>query len=238
LLQDFGTRNVGALIDAGDEAKPYFLRAAEILAHLHRGFERIDAPGMGLPLLNSDYFIPQVELFLNAYVPYAKSREASEAEREDFRASWRAVLRPIEAMPKSLMLRDFMADNLMDVGDGALGVLDFQEAGIGCIAYDLSSLCEEVRRDGGFALLPEVVTHYISAAQSPLSQADLMRACTILSAQRHTRMLGNVARTAIKRGQQGRLLPYLPRIENHLNNILAQPYLMPVHEWMERFKTS
>lgn len=231
LLQDFGTRNIGGLLDEGENAKKFFLRAAETLAHLHRRFDRADSLGLDLPLYTAELFTAQAELFLDAYFPFAKQREATEEERQNFRAAWQATLRPIETMPKSLMLRDFMPDNLMDLPKKKLGVLDFQDAGIGPVAYDLASLCEEVRRDGGFAHLPAVVAHYRKQAGSALSQPDLMRACTILSAQRHTRILGIIAQRAIKTGRRDKLA-FLPRIQKHLHKVTNEPYLMPVREWM------
>jgi aminoglycoside/choline kinase family phosphotransferase len=237
LLQDFGVRNVGALLDAGENPKNFLLRAAEILAHLHQNFASANFPALDLPLMDTDYFVLQAELFLDEYIPCAKGREATDGERHDFRTAWRAVLRPIESMPQSLTLRDFIPDNLMALADGTLGVIDFQDAGVGPIAYDLASLCDEVRRDGAFALLPDVVAHYREQTASPISQNELMRACTILSAQRHTRTLGNVARTAVKRGQRERLA-YLPRIEQHLRHILNETYLLPVREWMDRLEKS
>ena len=229
LMQDFGTRNVGALLDEGEAREGYFLRAAEVLAQLHRGV----LPELDLPVYTTELFIAQAELFLDATIPFALQREATEEERADFRAAWRVVLRPVEALPKSLLLRDFMPDNLMDLSGGGLGVLDFQDAGIGPVAYDLASLCEEVRRDGGFALLPEVIAHYRVVSGSSVSQAALLRACTILSAQRHTRILGIIAQLALKTGRRDKL-DFLPRIWRHLENIMKEPYLLPVREWMGR----
>ena len=235
LMQDFGVRNIGALIDVGNEAAPFYLRAAGVLAKLHNGFDRGEELDLDLPLFNTDLFVTQVELFLDAWFPFIQGRAASEEERQDFRAAWRAVLRPMEVMPKSLMLRDFMPDNLMDLANGETGVLDFQDAGIGPVAYDMASLCEEVRRDGGFALLPPVIAYYRERAQSSLSEADLTRACIILSAQRHTRILGIIAQRVVKTGRRDKL-DFAPRIQTHLNHIMKETYLLPVREWMDGFK--
>ncbi|MDE1900087.1 MAG: phosphotransferase [Alphaproteobacteria bacterium] len=230
LMEDFGARNVGALIGAGADMTPFLRRGAEMLARLHERFGKADAGG--LPVMNTDYFVQQAEWFLDSYIPYARHRDATDSERDDFRAAWRAVLEPLEKMATSLVLRDFMPGNLMELPDGALGVLDFQDAGVGCIAYDLASLCEEVRHDGAFAHMPDIVDHYIDAGRGDVPRGDLMRACTILSAQRHTRILGNLARTSVTRGRAD-LLDFIPRVRRHLTHILAQPYLLPVRRWME-----
>jgi aminoglycoside/choline kinase family phosphotransferase len=237
LLQDFGTRNIGALIDVGEKPEPYFLRAAETLAILHQNFKRTDTFTLDLPHFIADLFTTQAELFLDAYFPFVKRRDATAEERQDFRAAWLATLRPLDTMPKSLLLRDFMPDNLMDLPDNKIGVLDFQDAGIGCIAYDLASLCDEVRRDGGYALLPAVIAYYRAKSQTTLSQADLTRAATILSALRHTRILGIIAQLAHKTGQRDKLA-FLPRIRQHLSNILDENYLVPVREWMKNFEST
>ena len=232
LMQDFGVRNVGALLDAGEPPRPFYLRAAEVLARLHRGFNVTAKLDLDLPRFNTGLFTAQAELFLDAYFPCATKRPASDEERQEFRAAWQAVLRPIEDMPQSLLLRDFMPDNLMDLPNGGLGVLDFQDAGIGPVSYDLASLCEEVRRDGGFAMLPDVIAYYREMTESPASQADLLRACTILSAQRHMRVLGIVVRMAAEKGRRD-ILVFLPRIRQHLARILDEPYLLPVQAWVK-----
>jgi aminoglycoside/choline kinase family phosphotransferase len=242
LIEDFGRRNVGAALDAGGDLKPFFLRAAELLANLHSKFELTDVAKLDLPLFTPDLFTKQAELFLDSYHPFVEEEDLSDEQRADFRAAWLAVLHPLETLQKSLLLRDLMPDNLMDLRGGKLGVLDFQDAGIGPIAYDLASLCEEVRRDGGFALLPDVVAHYLKTLESigskslgnsgKLTQASLMRACTILSAQRHTRVLGIIVKYTLRTGKRDKLA-FVPRIKNHLKNILRQPYLMPISAWME-----
>ncbi|MFA5040995.1 MAG: phosphotransferase [Bdellovibrionales bacterium] len=234
LMQDFGTRNVGALLDAGEPPLPYFLRAAEVLAQIHRGFDSAAHKVSDLPIFDAELFTTQVELFLDAYFLISLGREASDEERQDFRAAWQSVLKPLEGLPKSLLMRDYMPDNLMDLPDSELGVLDFQDAGIGPIAYDLASLCEEVRRDGGFALLPDVVAHYLGIARCSLMESALLRACTILSAQRHMRILGIIARLSFKTGRCDKFA-FLPRIRHHIEHVLKEPYLLPVKEWVDNF---
>jgi hypothetical protein len=114
----------------------------------------------------------------------------------------------------------------------SVGVLDFQDAGLGPIAYDISSLCEVVRRDNGDKMLDEMIAYYHAQAKPALSIGDLTRACHILSAQRHMRILGIIARLA----QNGRKdkLDYVPRIWNYLNHLSQNDALKPVKKWMEK----
>lgn len=230
LMEDFGTAAMGALIDRGDDALPLLCRAAQILAHLHEGFTRDPAFSLELPVFDARLFVEQAGLFLEHYVPFAANRAATDEERADFNAAWRIVLRGPETLPQSLLLRDFMPDNLMDLPDGDVGLLDFQDAGIGPIAYDLASLCEEVRRDKMFTHLPAILDAYCAARTTPMVQSDLMRACVVLSAQRHTRILGILARLA-KEGRADKA-DMIPRVKAHVARLYLDPALMPVRQVM------
>ena len=109
-----------------------------------------------------------------------------------------------------------------------IGTLDFQDGGIGSIAYDLASLCEVVRRDGGDALLDDVLNVYRQETQTDLSPEDLKRAAVVLSAQRHTRILGIIARLAL--GGRSDKLPYLAHVQAYLKKLLQHPALSPVEK--------
>ncbi len=219
LMEDFGDRAMGAMIDAGVPALPLLLRAAEVLAHLHKAFDL--AAGEGLPVFDAARFVAQAELYLDEWVPYAEGRNVTAEEREAFRAAWRERLRKIEALPRSLLLRDFMPDNLMDLpergGVRSVGLLDFQDAGIGPIAYDLASLCEVARRDAGmgWAHFDAVTAHYHALARPECSLETLREAGRILSAQRQVRVLGLLARLA-RLGQPEKLARCAGRITAHL----------------------
>lgn len=233
LMEDFGDTTFGKLLDERCEALPLYRRAVEVLTKIRgSGFEVRDS---GLPVFTVDAFVDQAGLFLDFYFPRVMKRDATEDEREGFRAAWREALKIVEAMPQTLMLRDYMPDNLMDLtgrnGARSVGLLDFQDGGIGPLAYDLASLCECVRRDVPVSLLDDMVAHYHQ--QNPVvSLGDLRRACFVLSAQRHMRVLGIVARLA----QTGRSekLAYVPRMSGYLRELLRCDELAHVRSWLEQ----
>ncbi len=232
LMEDFGAYNVGVLLDRGADPVPYFKKAVLILAHLHKNLDMPALQACAVPKCDTPFLIQKASQFVDFYLPYARGRTATPEERAGFSAAWESVLRPLESLPQTLCLRDFMADNLMELADGSLGVLDFQDGGIGCIAYDLASLCEEVRRDGGFKRLSDCITLYRTTTGTPLSEKELLRACTIFSAQRHTRILGLLASrmsdTTAHRDTQG----FLPRTRAHWLKLLENPALDPVRAWV------
>ena len=242
LMEDFGNRNFGMMLDEGADPKLFYIRATDVLVHLHKTFDKTSAQNLDLPIFSNALFSSQAELFLDAYFPLVKNREATMEESEGFRAVWKKVLKNVEELPQSLLLRDFMPDNLMDLPERtahrSVGVLDFQDAGFGPIAYDLASLCEVVRRDGGEGMLDDVISHYHRQTQPVLSLSELSRACCVLSAQRHMRILGVIARLTQKNGRREKLA-FIPQIWGHLDRLLQKEILKPLREWVmvSDFKT-
>ena len=238
LMQDFGDRNFGRMMDQGQDAEPLYRRAVDVLIHLHRRFDPSIAQRIDLPVFDARLFAEQAGLFLDAYFPLIKERPAAAEERESFRAAWTAVLKPVDTMPQTLMLRDFMPDNLMELqgreGWRSIGLLDFQDGGIGPVAYDLASLCEVVRRDQGAEVMDALIDYYYAEAAPKTTKDELRAACRLLAAQRHTRILGIVARLALQNGRRDKLA-YAPRIWKYLERLLQDAALKPVKNWMDEY---
>lgn len=236
LMEDFGHFNFGKMLDAGDETVPLLRRAADVLVHLHKVFDKTLVKNVDLPIFGGALFAAQVELFLDAYFPFVKERETTHEESESFRAAWKTALRCVETLPQTLMLRDFMPDNLMSLPAHydwrSTGVLDFQDAGLGPIAYDIASLCEIVRRDLDYGTLEAMIDYYFERAAPDLSKPELASACRVLAAQRHMRILGIVVRIAVRNGRREKLA-YIPRIWGYLDYLLENSELKSVREWVE-----
>ncbi len=178
--------------------------------------------GLSLPVFDAPLFVEQLAPFLDHYFPARFLRPASEAERRAFNESWRRVLAPFDRRPRTLLLRDFMPDNVMLLADGRLGLLDFQDAGLGPAAYDIGSWCEEVRREGGHGRLKEFIESYIALRPDADPQA-LWEDSRVLLAQRYTRLLGNLMKLDRR--------SLIPRVWKALNGLLKDEKLAPVLRW-------
>ncbi|MBV8060293.1 MAG: phosphotransferase [Alphaproteobacteria bacterium] len=240
LMEDLGARNIGHLLDQGEAAAPYLKRCITVLAHLHQNWVAPAPHEAGpLPRYTTTLFAEQAGLFIDYYAPSILNRDITPDEKAAFDAAWHSALRPISQLPQNLMLRDFMPDNVMDLSDRlpseavtSIGLVDFQDAGVGPVAYDIASLCEIVRRAGGDQLLPQMQAHYISLVKPDYEAEDLRRACVILSAQRHMRIIGIITRLA----QNGRpeKQAYLPRIRAQMQVWLRDPALAAITKWLEK----
>jgi aminoglycoside/choline kinase family phosphotransferase len=143
-----------------------------------------------------------------------------------YRAAWQAALAPIAGDRSTTVLRDYHAENIMLLPDGALGLLDFQDALAGHPLYDLVSLLQDARRDVSEAVEAAMIARY--AARRPFDPA----AYALLGAQRNAKILGIFTRLW-KRDGKPRYLAFQPRMWGYLERDLAHPALEPVKAWFD-----
>lgn len=226
LMQDFGDQQCGKLLSAGEERTYYDYEAAAILAQLHKAFRPSMLGALKTSLFNAALFTDQATLFLDHYFPHVFHRAPTAMERSGFVEAWHTALAPLDALPRTLILRDFMPDNMMKLSTPELGqkmgLLDFQDAGLGPVTYDLGAWCEEVRRDGGLDRLETVISTY-HTLNPVIERAALMESARIYLAQRHTRILGILVK--LKRTE------HLPRVRNALKILMKDEKLSPVRRW-------
>jgi hypothetical protein len=233
LLEDLGDATYGrVLADGADEGALYRL-AVDALIHLHRRFR----PGGGhLAAFDDARALREVELLLDWLWPALTGATASESLRSAYREAWRSTLPARDRAPSSLTLFDFHIDNLMWLkgrpGVQACGLLDFQDAVLAPVTFDLVSLLEDARRDVPAALAEQLIGHYL-AAFPEISEKDFRASYCVIGAQRSTRILGTFARLKLRDGKPG-YLKHIPRVWRWLGQDLAHPALAPVRAWFDR----
>lgn len=128
--------------------------------------------------------------------------------------------------PTVLVHRDFHSRNLMPQTDGALAVIDFQDAVIGPITYDLVSLL----RDCYVRWPPARVHGWVQAYRERLQAAGLLRGVDeaqflrwfdLMGLQRHIKVLGTFARLYLRDGKPGYLAD-LPLVIRYVRETLAE----------------
>ncbi|MGQ9370923.1 aminoglycoside phosphotransferase family protein [Azospirillum sp. ST 5-10] len=234
LLEDFGDATFTRLLDAGEDAEALYALATDVLAELHRRFPPAEAVRLDLPVYDAGRFLDQVMLFADVCPAAATGRPLAGGERDALAAAWRAVLPAACAGPSSILLRDYHVDNLMRLdrpGLRAAGLLDFQGAGFGPVAYDLMSLLEDARRDVPDDRAERMIARYL-AAHPPADPAAFRRSYAVLAAVRHARVAAIFVRLA--RAGKPAYLAHLPRVWRLLERRLRDPVLAPVADWFDR----
>ncbi|MDB5686608.1 MAG: aminoglycoside phosphotransferase [Rhizorhabdus sp.] len=217
LLEDFGDARMKEVIEADPASETgLYAQAIDVLIDLHGR-----APG-NLPAYDMAVYHREAELFPVWYAPAV----GATVNAEGYRLAWDTALAPIADAQTVSVLRDYHAENIMQLADGSLGLLDFQDALVGHPAYDLVSLLQDARRDVSPALETAMIDRY--RASRPLDDA----AYALLGAQRNAKILGIFTRLW-KRDGKPRYLQYQPRVWAYLERDLAHPALEPVRSWFD-----
>ena len=140
-------------------------------------------------------------------------------------------------VPTSLLLRDYHVGNLMHLprrqGVRACGLLDFQDAGLGPVSYDLVSLLEDARRDMPAPLRRRALARY-GAAFPKISARDLECSAAVMATMRHFRVIAVFLRLARDRGRPEYLV-HLPRLWRSIDDHLPPPALAPLGDWLRQW---
>ena len=217
LLEDFGDTRYPELLAFAPEREPeLFLAATDVLVALHR------APPSTGPDLGPATLTEQGGLAYDTYAP-AAGGNADPAARQEMQTALADAFAALPRWTPVLALRDYHAGNLFWLpgreGPARVGLIDFQDAGLGHPLYDLVSLARDARRD----VTPETVAAMKSAyTQATGIDADL--AWPLLAVQRNLRILGIFARLALRDGKPG-YLDFLPHTWAMLVEDLEHPSL-------------
>jgi len=230
LLEDFGDELFAGLLGNPHEAERLYELAVDVLVALHQSPQAIPK---GLRAYHVEKMLEDIELFLEWRAP-----ALPEEGRGEFRAVWREALLAAHRVPASLLLRDYHAANLMllrnRTGVRQAGLLDFQDAYQGPVAYDLMSLLEDARRDIPDALRQKMLRRYRSGFPE-LDEAEFETSMAILAAQRHLRVLAIFERLSRRDGKHDYKRLHSPRVERLLHRALLHPMLAGVKRWLENY---
>lgn len=193
--------------------------AIDVLAHMRNHPDACDTPLI-------DYADGHVANGLDQFLLYAP-----QIPLPDWQAAWRAIEAQCPPCPRTLTHIDYKAGNLLWLpernGLQRLGIIDLQGAVSGPFVYDVVNLLEDARR----IIAPDLKAHLIARfkAALPMHLTPLFAPWyTVLSAQFHARVLGQITR--IEKMRPNTVDPTIaPRLEQYLRAEITAPLLAPLH---------
>ncbi len=232
LVEDFGNDTFTALLDASEDEQPLYCYAIDVLTTLH---QQARATDLTLPAYDLDAFMDEALLMVDWYAPLLTNARLADTDRQRYQQIWKAIFEALPPPVTSLVLRDFHADNLMRVPgkspEGQIGLLDFQDARIGPVAYDVVSLLEDARRDLNPELVNAMRRRYLKVVSFEDTE-NFNAWYRVLGVQRHCKVAGIFSRLAL-RDDKPAYLRHLPRVINLLQQHLGDPLLMPLSQWLD-----
>ncbi len=233
LLEDFGDDTYTRLLNQGVAAEPLYALAVDTLIALHRAKISPDV----VPVYDDTRLANEVALLTDWYLPAITGQATAPNLRSEWLSLWSPLFALTRQIPAGLVLRDYHVDNLMRLdgrkGIAACGLLDFQDAVWGPVAYDLVSLLEDARRDVPPALATAMIARYLGAFPE-IDPDRFAAAYAILGAQRNAKIVGIFTRLSRRDNKHG-YLPHIARTWRLLEGDLAHPALKSIRDFLDHY---
>jgi aminoglycoside/choline kinase family phosphotransferase len=168
---------------------------------------QLSTPTTSLPSFDVERMQRECNLYLDWYLPKVAAYVPTDMERKTFHSAMLPLLEELDLLPKTPVHLDYHSRNLM-LPDGQLplGIIDFQDAVVGPVTYDLASLLydcyqnypEDVRCKQS-RLFFEGLSENVAAAFEGFETWH--RAVRLTAMQRHIKAIGIFARLAYRDGK-------------------------------------
>lgn len=186
-------------------------------------------PTEGLPHYDRKLLMQEMELFREWLIGHQLGIELTEREQRMLDETFTLLAENALQQPQVCVHRDYHSRNLMVTGRHNPGILDFQDAVIGPVTYDLVSLLRDCYISWPQTQVDAWVMGYFELAlQSGVLRAEHEQAFLawfdLMGVQRHLKASGIFARLHIRDGKAG----YLRDIPRTLGYILSIEEKYPI----------
>jgi aminoglycoside/choline kinase family phosphotransferase len=239
VLEDLGGDLFAVLAAGGEDPRPLYEAAVDLLATLHSAPPPsvLDSGGASWPLLTYDALA--LKIGVDTFVEWWPAYRGAAPYAPEVLAEWDGLWTPIreraEARANVFVHRDYHAENLIwlpgRVAAARVGLLDFQDAVRGHRAWDLLHLLQDARRDVEVELEAAMLERYIDAAG--VERDAFLADYWALAALNTARLVGLWGRL-VRRDGKPDYARFLPRTWGMLERDLAKPGLEPLQAWFDK----
>jgi aminoglycoside/choline kinase family phosphotransferase len=219
-LSDLGDRLYLAELDGQSVDRLYGDALAALAVIQSRG------PLAGLPIYDAPFLQRELEIFREWFVGHHLGLEFSAEDQAAWGRACDALVANALEQPQVCVHRDYHSRNLMINESQNPGILDFQDAVVGPVTYDLVSLLKDCyiqwpqERVTGWALgyLRLAIESGVLPALDP---TRFLRWFDLMGAQRHLKAAGIFARLHHRDGKPD-YLQHIPRTLGYVREVCAR----------------
>lgn len=231
LLEDLGNTSFGNALREGQNRSELYALATEVLRRL-----RQTKPPAFLPPFSQSRIRHNVRQIADYYIPFLHHQRMPDTAISSYLEIWSGIEKSLPPCPQGFLHADFHLENLMllEQGEGIerCAMIDFQDALLGPIPYDLVNLLEDARMDVPEELQKSLLERYCEGMSARNRQAfDLWY--RVLGTQFHCRVIGLFIRLAAEQSRDEYLI-HISRLQNYLKTRLEHPILEPLKHWFDQ----
>ena len=234
LLSDLGRQTYLDVLNEDNAARLFDLATTELVK-----WQQATQPGV-LPDYDHALLERELKLFPEWYVSRHKGFKMTEKQQALVNVVFERIMANNLAEAKVFVHRDYMPRNLM-VTDGVPGILDFQDAVMGPVSYDIASLMRDAFISWGEEFVLDVTIRYWDKARRagipvPRDFGVYWRDIEWMGLQRHLKILGIFARLNYRDGKPKyladtpRFIHYVRQTANRYDELKAINWLLDCFE--------
>jgi len=233
LMEDFGDRLLLGQLNTANTDKLY----GNALAELLRIQQLPDNPDYPLAAYSNDLLDREMALFRDWLLQRQLGLELNDSDLAMLNATFTLLRKSASAQPRVPVHRDYHSRNLLVTGiDDRPGVIDFQDAVMGPVTYDLVSLLKDCYVQWPHERVETWLENYrqssLNAGLHSADAATFHQWFELMGMQRHLKAAGIFARLALRDGKPD-YLNDIPRTLGYLCSASArQPALHTFHDWL------
>lgn len=227
LLEDFGDQLLHTHLTAATVDALYGLAMNEL--------QTIQAlPTNALPVYDASVLLREMSLFRDWFLTSWLQIELNDAENTLLSDLEQTLIRAALSQPQVVVHRDYHSRNLMVLENGAIGVIDFQDAVIGAASYDLVSLLRDSYIHWPEDRIQAWVEQFYFASPwiTLISLEAFKKAFDWMGMQRQLKVCGIFVRLSQRDGKIGYLQNIPLTFRNLLESASRYPELAQFSNWL------
>ena len=214
LMQDFGSDTYLDVLNA-DNQKLLYSDSIESLIKMQK-FVKKDL----CQSYTQEILFNEMVLFIDWYLKKYKKIDLTNNENEKLLTCFETISKKVLSQEKFFVHRDYHSRNLMNQKSNNPGILDFQDALIGPVTYDLVSLLKDAYIEWDEEIVLDHAVRYWEKANTNklitnLEFSTFYKDFEFMGIQRHLKILGIFARLSI-RDNKNQYLENIPLVEKYL----------------------
>ena len=234
LLEDFGDDVLLPLLTEKDFNDLYDSAEVELIK-----IQKIPINNTIFPVYNRLRLLEEMSMFTEWFVKNLLNVELNIIDLRLLDDAFSTIVDSALEQTQVVVHRDFHSRNLMKLTNGAIGVIDFQDAVIGPITYDMVSLLRDcyVRLPEKYVVQRALAYYRLAVVEGVTSQASdeqVVDWFDLMGLQRHIKVLGIFSRLYLRDGKH-RYLDDLPLVVRYMmEQLKSQPKLKEFALWFEQ----
>ncbi|MFK5976518.1 MAG: phosphotransferase [Sulfurovum sp.] len=209
ILEDLGSQHYFDILNTTNYKELYQKAIDEIIS-----MQKADITD--IPLYDREFLIWEMDLMQEWYLEGYLKKDLNLNEKSIISKTIDNIADIVLTQPSGVFVhRDFHSRNIMVTPDNDIAVIDFQDARVGAITYDLVSLLKDAYIEFDPIEIEKLALYYKDKKKIKVDDAIFIKWFDFMGLQRHIKVLGIFARLYI-RDQKDNYLKDIPLVKKYI----------------------